>query len=221
MTKRVNGNGGSNDPLRGAYCTPKEWCDRAGPWDVDPFSNPLSHLVAATACMLERGDDGLAGPRRGEYFVDKTGNVLVPGEQARAISSRGFAGVDTRVWLQPPYEIVDEAIAHYGHARFCALLRFDPSTQWFIKLYRISALVCVPRGKRIEFEPPPGVRASKNPYPHAFYFAREEDATPALLRACVSWRTNSDGQKANANSWYGANGDSRARTSGGSLPRGA
>jgi hypothetical protein len=92
------------------------------------------------------------------------------------------------VWGQPPYELVPEALDHYGHTRFCFLLRFDPSTEWFRKLYRLSRLVCVTR-KRVEFEPPPGVPVSKNPYPHALYFAREEDATPAVLRACVSWRT--------------------------------
>jgi hypothetical protein len=191
ITKRANPNGGSGEVARGSYCTPKEWADRVGPWDHDPFSNPRSHIVATTACMLERGDDGLAGPRKGEHFLAPTGGILAPGEERRwpTATGRRLATVDTRVWGQPPYEIVDEALEHYGHTRFCFLLRFDPSTQWFIKLYRLAGLICVPRGKRIEFEPPPGVPVSKNPYPHAFYYARAEDATDAVLRACISWRT--------------------------------
>lgn len=179
--KRANVNGRSNDIARGSYCTPREWADRVGPWDLDPFSNPRSHVVATRSCMLERGDDGLAGPRRGEFFLNLKG------------SARGFrrylADDSTRVWLQPPYKIVDETLDHYGHTRFGALLRFDSSTKWFARLYKLASLVCVPRGKRIEFEAPPGVKTSKNPYPHAFYFARVEDATPAILRACFSWRT--------------------------------
>ncbi len=194
--KRSNVNGGSKEIDRGTWCTPKDWAERVGPWDLDAFSNPRSQIVAETACMLERGDDGLAGPRRGEYFVSPQHGreaILVPGEQPRLPTAGGRkrATVDTRFWGQPPYELVDKALEHYGHTRFCFLLRFDPSTQWFIKLYRLARLVCVPRGKRIQFEPPPGVKASNNPYPHALYYAREEDATPAVLRACIAWRTNS------------------------------
>lgn len=174
--KRANVNGGSKDIARGSYCTPKEWADRVGPWDLDPFSNERSHIDAARNCMLERGDDGLAGPQRGQYWLSSW-------------RARCEASAETRVWLQPPYEIVDETLDHYGHTRFGALLRFDSSTKWFARIYKLASLVCVPRGKRIEFEAPPGVKTSKNPYPHAFYFARIEDATPAILRACFSWRT--------------------------------
>ena len=176
-TKAVNGNGGSGDEVRGTWCTPRAWAERVGPWDLDPFANPRSHVVASARCMLEDGGDGL---------LDRS----APGSyRDGATRSVGRAVEHTRVWIQPPYELVTEAIAHYGHTRFCALLRFDPSTRWFARLYRLTSLVCVPRGARLEFDPPPGVVASSNPYPHALYYARAEDATPSVLRACIAWRT--------------------------------
>lgn len=172
----VNGNGGSGDEVRGTWCTPKPWAERVGPWDLDPFSNPRSHIVSTDRAMLEDGGDGLLD--RGAPGSYRDGATRYVG--------RAVAG--TRVWIQPPYEMVLDALAHYGHTRFCALLRFDPSTRWFRRLYRLVGLICVPLS-RIEFEPPPGVKASKNPYPHALYYARAEDATPRVLRACISWRT--------------------------------
>lgn len=171
----ANVNGGSGELARGAYCTPEWLAEAVGPFYLDPFSNPRSHIVAARRCMLEDGGNGLLDP-------------AVPGSYS-APPSFGRADAATRVWIQPPYEIVDEAIAHYGHTRFVALLRFDPSTRWFSRLYKLTSLVCVPRGRRIQFEPPPGVVASSNPYPHALYYARAEDATPRILRACIAWRT--------------------------------
>jgi len=173
--RRANLNGGSSDPIRGTYCTPKWIADIVGPWDLDPFSNPRSHIVASESCMLERGDNGLASGRPGTYALAGCGLL-----QAHA---------ETRVWIQPPYEIVDEAITHYGHTKFCALLRFDPSTKWFARLYRIARLICVPRGRRVEFDPPPGVTVTKNSYPHALFYARPEDATEQVLRRCIAWRT--------------------------------
>lgn len=173
LKQRTNVRGGSKDENRGTWCTPKAWADRVGPWDVDPFSNPRSHIVSTEACMLERGDNGIA-------IADEPGTYRVGGNVHRA-------GDASRVFIQPPYEIVLDAIAHYGHTRFCALLRFDPSTKWFAQLYRLSALVCVTR-RRIPFEPPPSVKASTQPFPHALFYRRVEDATPAVLRACIAWR---------------------------------
>lgn len=171
--KRVAVSGKSGDPARGAYCTPKKWADLVGPWDLDPFSNPRSHIVSTHACMLERGDNGLA-------IADEPGTYRFGGEVHRATES-------TRVFIQPPYDIVLDAIAHYGHTRFCALLRFDPSTEWFMRLRQLVELIAVPLRDRIDFEPPPGIEASANPQPHAFYFAYRDDAPPALLRRCEAW----------------------------------
>jgi hypothetical protein len=171
---KTNVHGGSGEPERGTWCTPKWIADIVGPFDLDPFSNPRSHVVAAQSCMLERSDDGLSGPKKGEHWI----------------STEGFrvATEETRVWFQPPYSVVLDAFAHYEHTRFCALLRFDPSTEWFQRLYRRTQLVCVPRLRRINFEPPPGVPSSSSTVPHALYYARIEDATPAVLRACIAWK---------------------------------
>jgi hypothetical protein len=95
-----------------------------------------------------------------------------------------------RVFVNPPYsrDQVARWVAAYRHTRFCFLVRFDPSTEWFEDLYRASSLVAVPVGRRVNFEPPPGVVASSNPYPHGLFFARAEDATQELLELCIAWR---------------------------------
>lgn len=171
---KSNVNGGTREVDRGAWCTSADTARMVGPWDHDPFSNPRSNIVSRTACMLERGDDGLAGPRVGEFFIAGLG--------------RRLADEDTRLWGQPPYTLVPEALSHYGHTRFCFLLRFDPSTKWFSRLYQLSKLVCVLR-KREPFVPPPGVKASSNPHAHALFYRDERDATPEVLRRSVAWRT--------------------------------
>lgn len=163
--------GGTGEVARGTYCTPKKWAELVGPWGLDPFSNPRSHIVSARSCQLERGDDGLAAGPPGTY---RTGGRIY-----RATAT-------TKVFLQPPYELVLEAIAHYGHTRFCALLRFDTSTTWYSRLRVLKRLTAVPL-ERLEFEPPPGIESEAAPFPHAFYFARREDAPPELLRRCEAW----------------------------------
>jgi hypothetical protein len=170
----VFGATGKKEKDRGTWCTPKNWAEAIGPFDGDPFSNPRSHIVSDWRCMLEDGGDG---------FGDKT-----PGSFLLSNGVRGRAGEDTKIFGQPPYSIVLDAIAHYGHTRFCFLLRFDPRTKWFKQLYALSGLVCVAR--KMEFEPPPGVKASANPIPHAFFYRNPEDVTAAVLRkSAAAWRT--------------------------------
>jgi len=172
--KKTNVYGKSSDKVRGTWCTPKWLAEAVGPFHLDPFSNPRSHIDAMESCMLERQDDGLGGP------VDA-------GQFWTALNGFGFTDAESRVFLQPPYSIVLKAFAHYRHTRWVALLRFDPSTKWFRQIYREAELVCVPR-RRVNFEPPPGVKASSNTIPHALYYRHAADATEAVLRACVAWR---------------------------------
>jgi hypothetical protein len=172
--KKANVYGGTGDPNRGTWCTPKDIADRVGSFDLDPFSNPRSHVVAKHCCMLEDGGDG---------FGDGTVGMFRVGD--------GFpqrVTADWRVWLQPPYELVAQALDHYGHTQFCALLRFDPRTRWFARLYRMVELVCVLR--KCEFEPPPEITEhNANPFPHALYYARATDATDAVIRkTAAAWR---------------------------------
>jgi len=177
----VNGNGGSGDPARGTYCTPAKYAAAVGPWDLDPFSNPRSHVVADIRCMLENGGDGLVDP-------GQPGSCRWGGDQP----GHSVAEPDWRVWIQPPYSnaMVQQAIAHYGHTRFCALLRFDPSTEWFAALWKLTRVVAIPFGERIEFEGPPDIETSANPYPHAFYYADERDVTPAIRELCIVLRVD-------------------------------
>lgn len=161
---------GHNPGDRGGWCTPKWLADMIGHWDLDPCSNPRSHVVAGTKYMLERGEDGLA--------------------HENAI--HGFLVDKTRVYINPPYEngSVARWFEAYKHTNWCFLLRFDPSTKWFEPIYRAAEVVAVPLGRRVNFEPPPGVKASSNAIAHALYYKRAQDVTPAVFAACAWWRPN-------------------------------
>lgn len=173
---------------RGSWCTPKKYADMVGRFHLDPFTNDRSHIQADYTCRLERGDDGFGAEHPGSFFVD---NRICPGEHDYECDLCGYmtATDSWRVWIQPPYDIVLKAIRHYGHTRFTALLRLDPSTEWFAELYKLSEIILVPAGDRIEFDPPPGIKASANPFPHGFFYAHESDVPDALREVCFEWRT--------------------------------
>jgi hypothetical protein len=177
--------GGTRERPRGAYCTPKKWADRLPHFLVDPFSNDRSHIRSDHACWLERGDDGFGDGTPGSYFLaDPRGRDVHKG--VRGTFHR--VGPDDMPFLQPDYLFVIQALQHYAHTRFIALLRFDPSTKWFINELRPrTELIAVPLGERFDFDAPPEVDTSSNPIAHAFYFARKEDAPTALLRHCEAW----------------------------------
>jgi hypothetical protein len=176
---RANVKGGSGDEDRGAWCTSKDWAAAVGPWDLDPFSNPRSHIASVTRCMLEDGGDGLGADEQPGSWISGGVNP-----------SHGVADELARVWIQPPYELVAAAIAHYGHTRFCALLRWSPDVKaWFPELWKRTAVVCHPFGERMEFEAPPGVDKSGDmPFPHALFYAHESDVTDAVRARCIVWR---------------------------------
>lgn len=83
-----------------------------------------------------------------------------------------------------------EALAHYGHTRFVALLRLDTSTVWFQQLWDLVEVIMVPKRDRLEFVPPPGVKASSNPFPHGLFYKRAADVTPAIQELCYAWPTS-------------------------------
>lgn len=147
---------------RDTWVTPLYLARAVGRWDLDPCSNDRSHLDAAKTFRLDRGQDGL---------------VLAP-----FVSSR------TRVWINPPYSDVMPWIKAYGHTRFCFLVKFDPSTKWCRELIKRTELVLFPTGKRIAFEPPPGVEGASNQFPHGLFYARADDATDAISALCTRWR---------------------------------
>lgn len=176
---KANVAGGSGEVDRGMWCTPKEIATAVGAWDLDPFSNPRSHIVAVHRCQLENSGDG---------FGDGSG----PGSYRVANRAAEYAGPETRVWLQPPYErrFMLDVVDHYKHTRFCALLRWSPDTEWFARLWSHVRIVAFLRGERLEFEPPPGLESSSNPYPHALYYADERDVTDEVRAMCIVWRVD-------------------------------
>lgn len=190
---------------RGAWCSPVEYTAAAGPFDVDPFTNPRSTLVARHTCMLERGDDGFGLAHRdapGTFYVNPehcttcngSGAVLFGFEHVSTVApcpSCGYHVADhtAKVWIQPDYGFVLEALAHYGHTRFVALLRLDTSTKWFERLWGLCEVIMVPKKDRLEFVPPPGVKASSNPFPHGLFYARADDVPPEVAALCYPWPT--------------------------------
>jgi hypothetical protein len=152
---------------RDTWCTPKWITDAIGDFDLDPCANERSHVRAAREFRFdERGEDGLCMASK----VDAT----------------------DRVFINPPYSDVTPWIDAYAHTRFCFLLKFDPSTEWFALLMTHTKLVLFPRGTRVQFEAPEGVPADKakaNQFPHALFYARAEDATDAIRAVCFQpWR---------------------------------
>lgn len=178
MKRNVRGKSG--DPTRGTWCTAERVARALGPFDLDPFSNPRSHIEATHRCMLEDGGDGFGDGSPGSYRMRDPNMGLVTLR----------AGENDRTFWQPPFEngFVERVIRHYGHTRWTALLRFDPRTRWFRMLYRRAAFVLVLW--QAEFEPPPGVKPSSNTFPHAIFYRRSEDVTHDVLRLGFSWRTN-------------------------------
>lgn len=178
----VNVRGNSRDPARGAYRTPKWLADLLGPYDLDPFSNPLSHIHATESCTLELGGDGFGDNTPGSYRT-RNGARLKHATDA------------TKLWFQPDYQFVLRGFNHYRHTRWTALLRFDPRPEWFDAVYDASELVAVlrhdPDGKPFGFEPPPGITASSNTFPHALFFKHATDAPSEVLRFCIAWRKGS------------------------------
>lgn len=169
----VNAYGGSGETdSRDGACTPKWLAELIGEVALDPASNHRSHIQATIACDLASGDDGLWPD------LDSWGQrlfVCEGGSRIRPVLP-GYT-----VFCNPPYARgqVIRWVRHYKHTRFIFLLRWDPSTKWFDELIQACDWVWFPRLQRIEFEPPPGVTFSKNPFPHALYL---RDPSPDLLR---------------------------------------
>lgn len=161
---KVNPAGGSGTKeARESACTPKWLADLIGRVDLDPASNDRSHINAYCKLTLERRENGLHDygkvdrsyrERPGGWDIDRT----------------AIASTATRVFCNPPYARgqVIKWVKHWRSTNFIFLLRWDPSTEWFAELIHHCTHVWFP-GRRINFEPPPGVTFSSNPFPHALY----------------------------------------------------
>jgi hypothetical protein len=129
--------------LRGSWCTPRWLTELIGRVDLDPCGNERSHVLADRTIMWARGEDGLAGD---------------------AVDSEEV------VFVNPPYGPgqVMRWVKRYRGYRFMFLLRWDPSTEWFAELLPRTTHVWF-ADRRVDFEPPPRIRCSNNPFPHGLY----------------------------------------------------
>lgn len=133
---------------RDHWCTPKWLADALPPCDVDPCANTYS--CVPTKIILVEADNGLNPVWTHTY---------------------------NRPFINPPYSRgqVIKWVRTWKHTDFIFLLRWDPSTEWFSELIEQTDLVWFAR-QRINFTPPPGIKASSNPYPHALFFKGREEA---------------------------------------------
>ncbi len=159
----INPVGNSGKGSRDGTCTPKWLADLIGPVHLDPCSNERSHIQARlVACGLDAPayDDG--------HTVDPIDGL--------ALASEIPFGWDT--YINPPYSRgqVIKWVRAYCHTRFRFLLRFDTSTEWFEELLEVTGYVWFPRRRRIDFDPPPGVDFSNNPYPHGLFLKEYPNA---------------------------------------------
>lgn len=168
-SRSTNGAGGSGDPNRDTWCTPRRVAEAVGAWDLDPCSNPRSVVVATRRLSLDAGEgvevcDGLAA--------------------APSIAP------EMRTFLNPPYSrgSIARWFAAYRHTRWCFLVPFDTSRTWWTEIYRACAVLASPKGWRINFEPPPGVKRSTPTIQHCLMFARAVDVSVEVTRQFFCWR---------------------------------
>ena len=139
--------------LRGSWCTPKWLADLIGHVELDPCSNERSHINTVQRCTGHgQLDDGL-----------------------RTIVPDGW-----RVFINPPYgpgEVI-KWVRHYRRTNFIFLLRWDPSTDWFDELIGHCTHEWFPKGRRVNFEPPPRIESSSAAFPHALFL---RNPAPDLL----------------------------------------
>ncbi len=135
--------GDGTQKVRDGACTPKYLADALGLFTYDPCSNTRSHIRAVVKFDGSPGKDGLE-PRS---YRD-----------------------DDSFFVNPPYSRgqVAKWVEAFKRRNTVFLLRWDPSTAWFKDLITWTDFVWFGH-KRIEFEPPPGVTFSSNPFPHALF----------------------------------------------------
>jgi len=157
--------GSGTEEGRDGWCTPRWLAEVIGLVSFDPCSNVRSHISAGIRIGELPGYDGLYG---------ELGQALV-GDVIYTVQPKA------RVFVNPPYARgqVIRWVRHYAHTNFIFLLRWAPDTVWFGELWPKCWGAWFPRkcevnpSGRINFEPPPGVETSSNPFPHALYLRSE------------------------------------------------
>ena len=111
-----------------AQCTPRALATDLGWFDLDPCSNPRSHVMARKTYELERGEDGLSLPWVGSLYVNGPYSDPLP-------------------WCQRLRD-------HDGP--WCSLWKLDCTTQWFRVLMN-SGAHWAPFRVRLKYERPGNV----------------------------------------------------------------
>ncbi len=133
----------SSDKVRDAFCTPMWLCELFPRVDLDPCSNPRSHVDSLARYILELGQNGLKLPWRGSVYVNPPYSDVLP-------------------WA---LRCLEPAVTDAG-----VLVNVDSSTMWWAALTRLGNLFLF--RKRIPFEPPPGIvvdSTSGNDRPQALF----------------------------------------------------
>lgn len=140
-------------PDRDTWCTPKWLADAVGPVFLDPCSNERSHIRAEHSNVW----DGVAGS-----VTDGLGRAGLAGMCPIPVDAEP-------IFINPPYSRgqVIRWVERWRDYNAIFLVRWDPSTEWFRSLMERVSWVWFATASRINFEPPPGVVASSNPFPHA------------------------------------------------------
>lgn len=116
-----------------SWCTPKKLARVLGVFDLDPCSNPRSHVRAKRTYSLEKGDDGLKEEWKGSVFVNGPYS-------------------DPKPWCL-------RLAAHDGP--WCSLWKLDPTTKWF-KILIDAGANWGPFKRRLCFEKEGKILASAN-----------------------------------------------------------
>jgi hypothetical protein len=127
------------------WTTPQWLCDALGWFDLDPCSNERSHVSALETCSLNHPNEA----RRDGLAFDW-----------KALS----------VFVNCPYSNVGpwalKLATHDGP--WCALLKLDPTTKWWVTLMSANPTVA-PFRKRLKFE---GDKAMTANFPSVLVFKR-------------------------------------------------
>lgn len=108
-----------------AQCTPRDLALELGAFDLDPCSNPRSHVQAATRYMLEEGRDGLTLPWHGSVYCNGPYSNPLP-------------------WCE-------RLRMHNGP--WCSLWKLDTTTRWWFELMQAGA-EWAPFRRRLSYERP-------------------------------------------------------------------
>lgn len=143
--------------LRDCYCTPEWFCELLPEVDLDPCSNPRSHIAARRTYQLEHGEDGLKLSWSGSVFLNPPYSNLDP-------------------WAERLYdEMTAGRVTDAG-----VLVNVDTSTYWW-RAFTHVARCQLALYRRVSFDAPPGVTLLGS---HLAMNPQALIATPGFRAAC-------------------------------------